>query len=93
MAVAACNDDRSEDRDKASFFQLDPSVAVNAGGTANVAAVIVNRRRLDQCRGGAEPCDSKITAAKDRPSVYQPPTLRGGGSALGSSCLIVKSET
>jgi len=99
MAVAACNDDPlSEDRDKASFFQLDPSVvAVNAGGTANVAAVIVNKYGAStNAAVAAEPCDSKITAAKDPTrSVYQPPErfVVTAGSALGSSCLIVKSES
>src|SRR3990172_11305427 len=68
VAAAACNEDPlAEGRDEAVFFQLNPTVvSINAGSTAKVAAVIVNKY------GGstfstvsAEPCDSKITAAKD----------------------------
>lgn len=98
VAVTACggDDPMSEDRDKATFFQLNPTVAtVDAGGTVKVAAVIVNKY------GGstftpvtAEPCDSKITAVKDTLRVeYQPPErfVVTAGNTLGTSCLIVRA--
>ncbi|NJD10571.1 MAG: hypothetical protein FIB01_09105 [Gemmatimonadetes bacterium] len=98
VTMTACNEDPlSEDRDKAVFFQLNPSVVVvNAGSTARVAAVIVNKYGGSTLSAvTAEPCDSKITAVKDTARTeYQPPErfVITAANALGSSCLIVKSE-
>lgn len=98
VVVAACgNDPTSADRDKAAFFQLDPTVAtVNAGGTVKVAAVIVNKYGASTFGSvSGEPCDSKITAAKDTSrAVVQPPErfVITAGTTIGTSCLVVSSS-
>jgi len=97
-AVAACSEDPlAENRDKPVYFRLNPAVvAVNAGGTAKVAAVIVNDHGESTFSAvTAEPCDSKITAVKDTlRTEFQPPERFdiAAGNTLGASCLIVRAE-
>lgn len=98
VGVTACSDDPlAEDRDVADYFRLNPAVlTVNAGGSGNAAAIIVNKYGASTFSSvTAEPCDSKITAVKDTARTeYQPPErfTVTAGNTLGVSCLIVRSE-
>jgi uncharacterized protein YjdB len=94
-AVACDNNPLAEDRDKASYFRINPtSVAVNAGATVKVDAIVVNQF------GGATnhavtatPCDNKITAVADTGrSVFEyPERFVITGVSGGITCLRVSA--
>jgi hypothetical protein len=95
-AVVACDDNPlAEGRDKAAYFRLNPSnVAVNAGGTVKVDAIVVNQYGAATNQSvTATPCDAKITAVADTGrSVYEyPERFVITGSTLGVSCLVVSA--
>lgn len=94
VAAAACdNNPLAEDRDKAAYFRLNPSsVAVNAGATVKVDAVVVNQYGAATNHAvTATPCDAKITAVADTGrSVYEyPERFVISGVAGGITCLRV----
>ena len=95
VLMASCDDNPlAEDRDQAAYFRLNPvDVAVNAGGTVFVDAVVVNQfgAGTNEAVTGT-PCDNKITAEADtaRTAYELPERFRVVGVTLGLSCLIVR---
>lgn len=93
--VAACdNNPLAENRDRGAYFDLNPSnVAVNAGGTVKVSAVVRNEYgAATNAAVTATPCDAKITAVRDTGrSAFEFPERFDvtGTNSLGNSCLVV----
>lgn len=95
MSAAACDDNPlAEGREEAAYFRLNPSnVAVNAGGTVKVDAVVVNKYGAATNEAvTATPCDNKVTAVVDtgRTSFEFPERFVVTGATLGTSCLVVR---
>jgi uncharacterized protein YjdB len=93
-AVVACDDNPlTEGRDKASYFRINPtSVAVNAGGTVKVDAIVVNQYGAATNQAvTATPCDNKINAAADtgRSKYEYPERFVISGVSGGITCLRV----
>jgi hypothetical protein len=95
FAATACDDNPlAEDRDEAAYFRLNPSnVAVNAGGTVKVDAVVVNKYGSATNEAvTATACDAKVSAVADTGrTIYEfPERFVVTGVALGSSCIVVR---
>jgi hypothetical protein len=93
-AATACSDDPlSGDRDQASYFFLNPTVAtVKRDSTIKVTATLMNQHGAPTGGGVAgTPCDAKVTAAVDptRSAFEEPERFLVKGIAVGASCLVV----
>lgn len=93
-AATACSDDPlSGDRDQASYFFLNPTVAtVKRDSTIKVTANVMNRHGAPTGHAvSGTPCDAKITAAVDptRSAFEEPERFLVKGVAVGASCLVV----
>lgn len=93
-AATACTDDPlAGNRDQASYFFLNPTVAtVKKDSTIKVTATLMNQHGAPT--GGAvagTPCDAKITAAVDptRTAFEEPERFLVKGIIPGASCLVV----
>jgi hypothetical protein len=93
--VTACdNNPLADNRDRGEWFDLNPSnVAVNAGGTVLVTAVVRNQfGAATNAPVTATPCDAKVSAVRDTTrSAFEFPErfVVTGASSLGTSCLVV----
>jgi hypothetical protein len=95
LTASACDDNPlAENRDQAAYFRLNPStIAVNAGGTAKVDAILVNQFGAATNESvSATPCDALITAVADPGrSEFEYPErfVITGGTTYGVTCLVV----
>jgi hypothetical protein len=93
--VTACdNNPLADNRDRGEWFDLNPSnVAVNAGGTVLVTAIVRNQfGAATNAPVTATPCDAKVSAVRDTTrSAFEFPErfVVTGASSLGTSCLVV----
>jgi hypothetical protein len=93
--LGACDDNPlSENRDQGAWFELNPSnVAVNAGGTVSVSAVVRNQfGAATNAAVTATPCDARISAVRDTGrTAFEFPErfIVTGSSSLGNTCLVV----
>lgn len=92
--VAACdNNPLAENRDVGAWFDLNPSnVAVNAGGTVRVNAIVRNQfGAATNAAVTGTPCDARISAVADtgRTAFEFPERFVITGNTLGTTCLVV----
>lgn len=92
--VAACdNNPLAENRDVGAWFDLNPSnVAVNAGGTVRVNAIVRNQYgAATNAAVTGTPCDARISAVADtgRTAFEFPERFVITGHTLGTTCLVV----